>query len=128
MELNHLPTYSFSSQGTDEEIEKQFFSRFENISEDATETVTSVPSASIKSILKVFEDMHVVTLISTPDLGIGNPGDGDGLLAGAIPSPETVAGGFCKITPELLGLGYATGQAVLPNHAGKSLSVVFFQN
>lgn len=31
--------------------------------------------------------------------------------------------GFFKITPELMGLGYATGKAVQPDHTGKSLPI-----
>ncbi|KAJ6593895.1 hypothetical protein B0H19DRAFT_39241 [Mycena capillaripes] len=80
--------------------------------------VPNVASASLEKLTVMFSEMHVVDLITAPDLGIGQPGDGPGLLAGAVPTAETVINGIEQITPQLMALGYATGRAILPDHKG----------
>ena len=44
-------------------------------------------------------------------LGLGKLGDrdGEGILAGALPSVKTVLNGFTQITPQLMALGYTAG-------------------
>jgi hypothetical protein len=64
----------------------------------------------------VFKDIHIVSLVKSPDLGLGQPGDGDGILSGALPTAETVIDGFEQITPQLMALGFAT--SVWPDHKG----------
>ncbi|KAA1476002.1 hypothetical protein DENSPDRAFT_883981 [Dentipellis sp. KUC8613] len=81
-------------------------------------TLPSVATASVDSLVEAFKDMHLISLVTAPDLGLGQPGDGPGLLAGAVPTAETVLQGFEQITPQLMALGYATGKAVLPDHTG----------
>jgi hypothetical protein len=78
----------------------------------------SVANASLEGLTKLLRDMRVISLITTPDLGIGQPGDGEGILAGAVPTAETVIKGITQITPQLMALGYATGQAFFPDHTG----------
>ncbi|KAK0212696.1 hypothetical protein DFS33DRAFT_1283823 [Desarmillaria ectypa] len=78
----------------------------------------SVAVAPADKLSQMFDEMHIVDLIRSPDLGLGQPGDGEGLLAGAVPTAETVLNGIQQITPELMALGYATGKAVLPDHTG----------
>ncbi|THG98072.1 hypothetical protein EW026_g4056 [Hermanssonia centrifuga] len=85
--------------------------------EFAMEEVASVYNASISQLKTVLSDMHVVSLITTPDMGLGEPGDGPGLFSGAVPTAETIINGVEQITPELMSLGYATGQAILPDHS-----------
>lgn len=80
--------------------------------------IASFASASLESILPLFENMHIIDLVAAPDLGLGQPGDGDGLLAGAVPTAETVLNGVMQITPQLMALGFATGRAILPDHKG----------
>ena len=80
--------------------------------------VASVDSPSIDALTEIFNDMHVVDLIKSPDFGLGQPAGGEGLLAGALPTPETVIQGFKQITPQLMALGFATGKAFTPNHSG----------
>ncbi|KAL0956586.1 hypothetical protein HGRIS_002724 [Hohenbuehelia grisea] len=80
--------------------------------------VKGVASASIERLTQMFNDMHVIDLIKAPDLGIGQPGDGEGVLAGAVPTAETVLTGIKQITPQLMALGFATGRAILPDHKG----------
>ena len=84
---------------------------------------TSFASASLESVMPLFEDLgiHVVDLVSSPDLGLGQPGDGKGLFAGAVPTAGTVMNGVMQITPQLMALGFATGKAIIPNHKGLSL-------
>lgn len=80
--------------------------------------VASMGSPSIDALTEIFNDMHVVDLMKSPDFGLGQPAGGDGLLAGALPTPETVIQGFKQITPQLMALGFATGKAFTPNHSG----------
>ncbi|KZT72195.1 hypothetical protein DAEQUDRAFT_723387 [Daedalea quercina L-15889] len=85
----------------------------------STETeFCSVANASITTLKTVFSEVNLVSLITTPDLGLGGPADGPGILSGALPSAQTVIQGVEEITPQLMALGYATGKAVLPDHAG----------
>ncbi|KAG6805663.1 hypothetical protein H0H92_014527, partial [Tricholoma furcatifolium] len=60
--------------------------------------------------------MNIVSLFTAPGLGIGQPGDGEGVLAGAVPTAETVINGFEQITPQLMALGYATGKSIMVDH------------
>jgi hypothetical protein len=77
-----------------------------------------VGSATIDTVLESFRNLHIVSLFTAPDLGLGEPGDGQGLLAGAIPTAETVINGVTEITPQLMALGYATGKNLIPSHRG----------
>ncbi|RXW21299.1 hypothetical protein EST38_g4557 [Candolleomyces aberdarensis] len=81
-------------------------------------SLPNVSSASVDQLTSLLNEMHVIEIMKAPDLGLGQPGDGDGLLAGAVPTPETVLKGVKEITPTLMALGYATGRAILPDHAG----------
>ncbi|KAF9461281.1 hypothetical protein BDZ94DRAFT_1167904 [Collybia nuda] len=73
---------------------------------------------SLEKLAAIFMEMNIVDLIASPDLGLGQPGDGEGILAGAVPTAETVLKGIELITPQLMALGFATGKAILPDHAG----------
>ncbi|KAF8161073.1 hypothetical protein B0H34DRAFT_364966 [Crassisporium funariophilum] len=77
-----------------------------------------VISAPVDKLAAMFNDMHIIDLVKAPDFGLGQPGDGEGLLAGALPTAGTVIEGVKQITPELMALGYATGQAFVPDHSG----------
>ncbi|KAG7098527.1 hypothetical protein E1B28_000466 [Marasmius oreades] len=66
----------------------------------------------------LISEMRVVDFLKSADFGLGQPGDGEGLLAGAIPTAETVINGIERITPELMALGYATGRSIAPDHTG----------
>lgn len=81
-------------------------------------SLPNVSSASVDQLTSLLNEMHVIEIMKAPDLGLGQPGDGDGLLAGAVPTPETVLRGVKEITPQLMALGYATGRAILPDHTG----------
>ena len=79
----------------------------------------SVFSAPVEQLTVLLNEMHVVELVKAPDLGLGQPGNGKGLLAGALPTPETVLKGVKEITPQLMALGYATGRSLLTDHSGE---------
>jgi hypothetical protein len=106
----------------DEEADAKRFGTLRNVKPPPTTTHT--PSTSPKgstpigAITDAFKDLHIVNLFTAPDLGLGEPGDGDGILAGALPSAETVIDGFTQITPQLMALGYAAGKSLVPNHKG----------
>ncbi|KAI0032245.1 hypothetical protein K488DRAFT_14467, partial [Vararia minispora EC-137] len=80
--------------------------------------VPTVASATLDSIAETFKGLDLVSLVTTPDFGLGQPADGKGILAGALPTAETVINGAIQITPQLMSLGYATGRAIVPNHTG----------
>jgi len=78
----------------------------------------AAPSISFSTVTAFFGQMDIVDLIETPDLGFGQAGDRPGLLAGSVPTAETVMRGVEQITPQLMALGYATGRAIYPDHTG----------
>jgi len=79
--------------------------------------VPAISSAPLDAVSRMFNEMQIVNLITSPDFGLGQPGSGDGILAGALPTPETVIGGIKQITPELMALGFATSKAITPDHS-----------
>ncbi|KAJ6499306.1 hypothetical protein C8R45DRAFT_111782 [Mycena sanguinolenta] len=79
--------------------------------------VPNIGSAPLEKLTGMLAEMHIVDLIAD-DFGIGQPGDGPGLLAGALPTAEVVLSGIEQLTPQLMALGYATGKAFLPDHKG----------
>lgn len=85
----------------------------------------SVATANISSLTNLFRDLQIVSLISAPDLGLGQPGDGEGILSGAVPTAETIIRGVQQVTPQLMALGYATGQAMMPDHKGTNAASPF---
>jgi hypothetical protein len=106
---------------SDEEADAKRFSTLRNVKRPPPTTSPSSSSkgnTAINAITDTFKDLHIVNLFTAPDLGLGGPGEGEGILAGALPSAETVLNGFTEITPQLMALGYATGKAVVPNHKG----------
>lgn len=103
----------------DAEADALHFSKLISSTGDTAE-LPSMVSAPVNKIVALFNDMHVIDLINAPDFGLGQPGDGPGILAGALPTAETVIEGVERITPELMALGYATGRAVMPDHSGIS--------
>ncbi|KAJ7497291.1 hypothetical protein FB451DRAFT_1018838 [Mycena latifolia] len=101
-----------------EEHELHFAKLTPDAHKGSSKIVPNVASASLDKVTSTFGEMHIIDLIAAPDLGLGQPGDGDGLLAGAVPTAETIINGIQQITPQLMALGYATGRAILPDHKG----------
>ncbi|KAF8070180.1 hypothetical protein FPV67DRAFT_1005656 [Lyophyllum atratum] len=112
------PIHAVCLEHPDAEVDKLHFATLNQISEENVQTSLFGGSASIDQVTAMFSQMNIVSLVRSPDLGLGQPGDGDGLLAGAVPTAETVLKGIEQITPQLMALGYATGRAVLPDHQG----------
>ncbi|KAI0661346.1 hypothetical protein C8Q70DRAFT_911975 [Cubamyces menziesii] len=79
--------------------------------------IASVTATSLEKLREVLDGLDLVSLITTPDLGLGHAANGPGLLSGAIPSADAIVDGVEQITPQLMALGYATGKAILPSHA-----------
>jgi hypothetical protein len=120
------PIHAVCLEHTDaEEHELHFACLAENIgAEDTSAKSFNIPGVSpisLERLTAMFNDMTVVDLVTSPDLGLGQPGNGKGILAGAVPTAETVLKGIVEITPQLMALGYATGQSILPDHAGQHL-------
>jgi len=115
------PIQAVCLDSPEEDIGQRHFARLkaDAKSPDAEppEAVPSIVNASAESIASIFGDLHVVSFLSG-DLGLGQPGDGPGILSGALPTAETIINGITVITPQLMSLGYATGQAFLPDHKG----------
>ncbi|CAK5265764.1 unnamed protein product [Mycena citricolor] len=114
-----VPIHAVCLAHPDEKEHELHFSKLSPEDHDGvSHYIPSIALTSIETLQNTFREMHIVDLVSDPDLGLGQPGDGDGLLAGALPTPETVINGIEEITPQLMALGYATGKAMLPDHKG----------
>ena len=114
------PIHAVCLGHTDAEEDLLHFAKLhapDNATGSKSETL-GVMSTPVDKLTDLFNEMHVVDLLAAPDLGLGQPGSGTGLLAGALPTAETVLEGVKQITPQLMALGYATGRAVLPDHKG----------
>ncbi|TBU49450.1 hypothetical protein BD309DRAFT_882160 [Dichomitus squalens] len=85
---------------------------------EAVSGITSVTATSLAKLTSVFKDVDVVSLLTVPNWGLGQPGDQPGILSGAVPSAKAVIEGVEEITPQLMALGYATGKSILPSHDG----------
>lgn len=116
------PIHAVCLEHADAEEEEMYFSK---LAKDVTDNMslgvasfTGMGLASIDKFAELMNEIHVIDLIKSPDLGLGQPGDGPGVLAGAVPTPETVIKGIEQITPQLMALGYAAGRAIVPDHKG----------
>lgn len=119
------PIHAVCLEHTDEEEHQLHFAklkRSDTAREISTENIhfPGVAFAPLDEITKMFNEMHVVDLLNAPGFGLGQPGNGKGILAGAVPTAQTVIQGFEQITPELMALGYATGKVITPDHSGMS--------
>jgi hypothetical protein len=104
------PIHAVCLRLTDSEAEKEHFS--------AVAGPKSVYGASVAELTTMFGQMELVNLLTEPNLGLGEPGDQSGLFSGAVPTAKTILDGIEQLTPQLMGLGYATGKVFLPDHAG----------
>ena len=118
------PIHAVCLAYTDTEADALHFSKLTPLSGDREREITvsglpSMFSVPIDRIVALFNEMHIINLVNAPDfVGLGQPGDGAGILSGALPTAETVIEGVERITPELMALGYATGKAIVPDHSG----------
>lgn len=124
------PVHAVCLDTTDVEAEKHHFSRLTK--EDCVEELAAessspiIANTSVDKLANMFKDMHIISLVMTPDFGLGQPGDGHGMLSGAIPTVETIIDGIEQITPQLMAIGLATGNAFLPDHKGRHCLLFFF--
>ncbi|KAI0254104.1 hypothetical protein BJV78DRAFT_1122180 [Lactifluus subvellereus] len=104
----------------DEEVDERHFSHLRRVkpTRERALSLSSVASATMDSVTDMFKNLQIVSLFASPNLGLGQPGDGPGLLAGAVPTAETVINGVVQVTPELMALGYTTGKDIIPDHTG----------
>ncbi|KAG6907653.1 hypothetical protein DXG01_007857 [Tephrocybe rancida] len=118
------PIHAVCLEHTDEDVQRLHFSFLSSTDESREQGQERDPASffdvplALDSVTDMFSRMNIVSLISAPGLGLGAPGDAEGLLAGALPTAETVLKGFEQITPQLMALGYATGRAVWVDHQG----------
>ncbi|KAI0743610.1 hypothetical protein C8Q80DRAFT_1272280 [Daedaleopsis nitida] len=84
----------------------------------ALDGITSVTTSSFDKLKEMLSDLDVISLITVPNWGLGEPANAPGLLSGAVPTAKAVMEGVEQITPQLMALGYATGKSILPSHAG----------
>ena len=115
----HGPIHAVCLDETDEDVEKHHFAQLKP--DIPSETVglfaESVVTANTDSITSIFGNLRIVDLVGS-DFGFGQPSTGQGIFAGAVPTAETVLTGIKLLTPQLMSLGYVTGQAILPDHKG----------
>lgn len=105
--MNCGPIHAVCLDSTDKEAHEQYFAQIE-----------SVASSTVSALSAALANVHIVDLLTAPDMGFGAPASSPGLLAGAVPSAEAIIDGLEQITPQLLALGYATSNAILPDHRG----------
>ncbi len=81
---------------SDEEADSKHFGTLRNTKPPPTTTTTthtpgSSPkeSTTIEAITDTFKDLHIVNLFTAPNMGLGEPGDGKGILAGEGVYPPT---------------------------------------
>ena len=115
--LDKVPVSSPSSPGASPKTTTRELN-LSAMSSSTLEGITSVTASSYEKLKEMLSDLDVVSLITVPDLGLGQPGDAPGLLSGAVPTAKAVIEGVEQITPQLMALGYATGKSILPSHAG----------
>ncbi|KAF9071709.1 hypothetical protein BDP27DRAFT_1382352 [Rhodocollybia butyracea] len=112
------PIHAVCLPYSDEEAHKRHFANLDESGPSSIATFAVMNTVSVDALSSMFNEMHIIDLIKSPDLGFGQPGDGYGILAGAVPTAETVINGIEQITPQLMALGYATGRAIIPDHSG----------
>ena len=108
--------YHFSKLATTPEVEMRALRDYPAPSPKPGET--SFASADITTVVLVLRSMKLITLVTAPDLGFGQPPDSPGLLAGAVPSSQMFGEGLQEITGQLMALGFASSKVVFPSHTG----------
>lgn len=110
--------HHFSKLATTQEVEMRNSRKHPAPAPSPKSGETSFAFADITTIVPVLRSMKLVTLVTAPDLGFGQPPDSPGLLAGSVPSVQSFADGLQEMTGQLMALGFATSKVVYPNHTG----------
>ena len=116
-----LPIRAVALPFPDEEVADRHFSQKREVvhpNEGTSDVKFHLPHATIESIIETIKDLHIVSLFTTPDSGTGQPGDVPVPFADAATTPEKVANGIIRITPQLMALGFSTGKSIVPDHRG----------
>lgn len=106
---------------SDDEVNKVHFSNLFQGGDESNVWSLNVQghsSATLEKLSALLNDMRIINLIQSPDIGFGQRADKPGLLTGSVPTPETVLQGIQKFTPQLIALLYASDQAIQRNHSG----------
>lgn len=89
---NAGPIHAVCLEHPDQEMDELHFTKLRQTADTASAAPAfSIPILALDSMSQLaimFNDLKVIDLIMAPDLGIGQPGDGEGLLAGSLPTPE----------------------------------------
>jgi len=121
---NHGPIHAVCLDETDEDVEKHHFAQLKpDVPSEAVDffITESVVTANVDSVNSILGNLRIVDLVGT-DFGFGQPTTGLGIFAGAVPTAETVLTGIKLLTPQLMSLGYVTGQSIMPDHKGKLIT------
>jgi hypothetical protein len=110
--------YHFSKLATTREVEMRNSRKHPAPAPPPKLGETSFAFADITTIVPVLRSMKLVTLVTAPDLGFGQPPDSPGLLAGSVPSVQAFAEGLQEMTGQLMALGFASSKMVFPSHTG----------
>lgn len=124
----HGPIHAVCLDETDEDVEKHHFAQLKpDAPSEAVDlfVAESVVTANMDSVNSILGNLRIVDLVGT-DFGFGQPTTGLGIFAGAVPTAETVLTGIKLLTPQLMSLGYVTGQSIMPDHKGKSATHTYF--
>lgn len=88
------PIHAVCLNCSDEEANEKWFSKLplstvNGVPEQESTPTPSVAQADVKSLESFFQQISLLSLIETPDFGIGQPADGKGILAGSIPTARS---------------------------------------
>lgn len=123
------PMHAVCLPHPDAETHRHYFSnKSEGNSTELDFFSLATTNLSVERLWKFMNEVHIIDFINSPDFGLGQPGDGSGILAGAVPTPETIINGFEQITPELMTLGFAIGENILPDHKGVCMYQCFTES
>jgi len=123
------PIHAVCLQHPDAEAHRHYFSNKSEVSNSELDFFSlATTNSSVERLWKFIHDVHIIDFINSPDFGLGQPGDGPGILAGAVPTPETIINGFEQITSQLMTLGFAIGENILPDHKGVCMHQCFTES
>ncbi|EJD52669.1 hypothetical protein AURDEDRAFT_181233 [Auricularia subglabra TFB-10046 SS5] len=109
------PIHAVCLDCTDAQADQLHFSQLQQTSFIG---VPSLALADAASAFPILRNMRIISLLGAPDLGLGQPVGGQGMLAGSLPSPAVIVEGLMQLSQQLIALGFATSTTVHPNHVG----------
>ncbi|KAG8213799.1 hypothetical protein J3R82DRAFT_10511 [Butyriboletus roseoflavus] len=94
---SNVPIHAVCLDMPDKDVYEQHFAQLQ-----------SIATAPLSAVSTALAGIHLIDLLTAPDMGFGAPVTAQGLFAGSVPTAETVVEGIEQITPQLMALGYAT--------------------